>query len=991
LYDYDNTPKITSITPSTWSVVGGDTVLLIGNLLDQITSDSFLDSGFKILEKNETHLAIRTRASPPGLYQLRINIFDLGYVEVKQQIIYEFFISNIFPRIGSIRGGTLLTVKGGGFSSDCQSNQVSFGSRRFPCKVLNCTSSMLTCQTSDVYETYDISNSGTHSVYGLGYAWTREYLKINKGDSVSWRWVAPIGMGENIKYRVIQVANPVSTEMIGFNSGGATVSGSFTHMFNSPGVYYYWSGFVEASETISFRGIIEVIESDEKELEVDVNQSGMSAQKCVFPFIYNEVSYDKCINTTVGYFWCSPTQQFNGQRINCLNDDEDLLEYADCNNRSSTISRYHVKFSTCLMPTISGLSLQKISYDDLLIVFGTGLNISGTQASVLIGRDKFKCAIVERTDGELICRLGENSELLANIEYEILVHIENIGYALQKDKLTVKFVPKLIDLSVLSGSIAGGSHLVINGDGFRPEVTIVRIGNGVYQNGSGASVSFNKIVIPNLIGQSHGKYSVEVFVNNMKAENANQTVTQTESNNNSSTEQSNSNSRLLKRRSLVDSLSQFEFFFSDELTPVINSVNPSVINSSTSLIISGSLFGSDISQISIKIGPENCQVKNVTDTEISCVVHSLPSGNHSITVTKSDIGNAQGSIYLTSLVNVLSIEPNSGSIYGGALVTIIGNGFDADTEIFIGNHSCVKVITNSGSIQCRTGDSSISFAGTSLLQTIELKSNDSIYSSSVGYRYSQLLTPILKGATLELSKLILNGSSFGNSTSDINVNIGSYNCSVQTVTDTEVVCEASQSLIAGVKSVRLYRAGVGYSNSDVNLTVPLVVYSLSSNEGSIGGGKWLKINGSGLSNETRVKICGKDCLAGTFSSGILECLVPSSNITNVDTDCVVAVGEDNLNVGDFTYRVSLTPRVISVEPGRGGTGGGTLLKINGSSFGINSTLLRVTIEDSECVVESVVDTEITCRTGEYLKSSVKAQVKVEIIDNGLALNVKEYE
>lgn len=153
-------------------------------------------------------------------------------------------------------------------------------------------------------------------VFGTGYAWTKPYLIINVGDRVHWNWKAPAGVA-GIKYRVQQVADPLSIVPVGFDSGDSTAFGKFDHQFNAPGVFHYWSGFVDASEKISFRGVINVVDSVDKEMEVDVRVNAYSAQKCHFPFDYNGKTYNTCTNETVGYNWCSPTPNFHLQRLKC--------------------------------------------------------------------------------------------------------------------------------------------------------------------------------------------------------------------------------------------------------------------------------------------------------------------------------------------------------------------------------------------------------------------------------------------------------------------------------------------------------------------------------------------------------------------------------------------------------------------------------------------------------------------------------------------------
>ena len=60
----------------------------------------------------------------------------------------------------------------------------------------------------------------------------------------------------------------------GFSSGTPTSAGAFSYQFNQAGWYYYWSGFVESSGQISFRGVIFVQDTIDVEYEVNVILNG---------------------------------------------------------------------------------------------------------------------------------------------------------------------------------------------------------------------------------------------------------------------------------------------------------------------------------------------------------------------------------------------------------------------------------------------------------------------------------------------------------------------------------------------------------------------------------------------------------------------------------------------------------------------------------------------------------------------------------------------
>ena len=220
-------------------------------------------------------------------------------------------------------------------SANCTQNQVSFGPQN--CPITDCSSTWIQCQTSSAYIDYAVNNSasdpclcviffvlilcllmwGFNKDYGPGYAWSKPLLEINVGDTVTWSWRPPSGIN-TVVYQVVQVEDENSFISSGFRSGFATAVGSFQHQFNQAGTYYYWSGYVESSYQITFRGIVIVSSSNEdKQLELSVSLNGFTAQKCSFPFTYNSTVYENCTDVDLGYSWCSPTSNYSGQSLRC--------------------------------------------------------------------------------------------------------------------------------------------------------------------------------------------------------------------------------------------------------------------------------------------------------------------------------------------------------------------------------------------------------------------------------------------------------------------------------------------------------------------------------------------------------------------------------------------------------------------------------------------------------------------------------------------------
>ena len=109
---------------------------------------------------------------------------------------------------------------------------------------------------------------------------------------------------------------------------------------------------------------------------------------------------------------------------------------------------------------------------------------------------------------------------------------------------------------------------------------------------------------------------------------------------------------------------------------------------------------------------------------------------------------------------------------------------------------------------------------------------------------------------------------------------------------------------------------------------------------------------------------------------------------NASVNCSIIINSNSIYNTDYYFIYNNTiPSVYSVSPLRGGTGGGTLLSIVGSGFGLDKTLLKVIIANTECSIVNLTSTEITCYTGSYRNSHFKDLIKVYIEGVGLALNV----
>jgi len=137
---------------------------------------------------------------------------------------------------------------------------------------------------------------------------------------------------------------------------------------------------------------------------------------------------------------------------------------------------------------------------------------------------------------------------------------------------------------------------------------------------------------------------------------------------------------------------------------------------------------------------------------------------------------------------VSSISPSSGSIYGGTLLTILGNGFDETTKIFVDNVKCSINSYSINKLTCITGAHSAGSVGLA----IRLKkfiyfffkiifcdeffssnsSNNVSYSNNgISFTYDSSISPIINTISpthgTGNSILQITGSGFGTNSSKI--------------------------------------------------------------------------------------------------------------------------------------------------------------------------------------------------------------------------------
>lgn len=152
------------------------------------------------------------------------------------------------------------------------------------------------------------------------------------------------------------------------------------------------------------------------------------------------------------------------------------------------------------------------------------------------------------------------------------------------------------------GSTAGGTVVIISGDGFTPENTRIILGSEEYT--LSANISYSQIRITTGIPP-------QLYIN-----------------------QNIPVSILVGTNPAVCSTSSCTYQWADSVTPSLNTVSPSSVSGPQTLTLTGQNLnptGSvSLANIHVAINGRPCNVTAATNSTIQCTIESLPVGNYSI-------------------------------------------------------------------------------------------------------------------------------------------------------------------------------------------------------------------------------------------------------------------------------------------------------------------------------------------------------------------------
>ncbi|OAF65527.1 hypothetical protein A3Q56_06733, partial [Intoshia linei] len=241
----------------------------------------------------------------------------------------------------------------------------------------------------------------------------------------------------------------------------------------------------------------------------------------------------------------------------------------------------------------------------------------------------------------------------------------------------------------------------------------------------------------------------------------------------------------------IDTGSTFSFL--NAFTPSIDSIAPTIGNVGTKVVISGQLFDSDTV---VKINTLPCTTLQFIGGKLNCVLPLNSYNKYSFEVFVPSLGYTTGVLtnMFTYEIKIDSISPNSGSLVGGTILKLVGIGLNDKVTFYVDDLACLKLVCSSDMTFCDCTTPPMK-EKTTFLKTIyyEITKNKKI-SITDKFTYSSSLTPEITGVSPNVggtaggTSLIVSGSSFGQNIDDVTVQIGSIDCTIVSVKDSEITC-----------------------------------------------------------------------------------------------------------------------------------------------------------------------------------------------------------
>ncbi|XP_056378576.1 fibrocystin-L-like isoform X2 [Hyla sarda] len=429
-------------------------------------------------------------------------------------------------------------------------------------------------------------------------------------------------------------------------------------------------------------------------------------------------------------------------------------------------------YSSAPTPEVSSVSPTVVRNSTTIYINGLGFGDIANDVTVYVS--DIELDVVAINDTDITC----NIDPIPAGNYFVKVIVRSKGLA--TGAFTVNS-PAEATLLTPTGSLLGGTLLLIQGNGFHPSNTTVQVGGAPCQVTAVTSYSIRCITPPNTTAKS-----VAVIIRVPSA-----------------------------------SYPSLTFSYSEAETPVITSILPTTGIPGTTITLTGSSFGLDASKLTVTIGNATCSITSASDSQLNCTVGQYWGGTFPVTL-QNEKGFAKSGARFTYDLSMTGVSPNEGSFGGGLTLTISGSGFDnQQSKVFVCNSEC-KVIqqrSDTGFLYCEVpmwNDTNT----TSKSCNVTVMNGVEYVQISNSFTYSSALTPVIydiapkRGGTAGGTRLTITGSQFSSNISAITVTVAQAICDVQSANSTSIVCITNAQSPSQRTKVMVYIDGQGIAKMD---------------------------------------------------------------------------------------------------------------------------------------------------------------------------------
>ena len=361
--------------------------------------------------------------------------------------------------------------------------------------------------------------------------------------------------------------------------------------------------------------------------------------------------------------------------------------------------------------------------------------------------------------------------------------------------------------------------------------------------------------------------------------------------------------------------------------PTIASVTPST--GPTSGGTSFTITGTNLSGASVTIGGIAASSVVATATSITAKSPSSTSkiAKPIVVTTSGGTSTPTQMFTYTGIAPIIALlEPASGPVNGGTLLTIHGSNFTGATSVTIGGAVASNMFVSSSLIRVNTPSGVVGD------QLVVVNSPEGPSTQAMTFTYTAVQAPTITfvspsfGPTAGGTPITIGGTNLIGAS----VTIGGAAALNVVVTATQITAVTPPST-DGVKTIAVTTAG-GTATTSFNYGTPEpTITSVNPDAGPTSGGTLFTITGTNLTGTSSVKVGAVAATSVVVVDATHVTAVTPAGTAGVKSVSLTTVGGTFTAGGAFTY-IAPAPTISSVSPSSGSTLGGTLITITGTNL-----------------------------------------------------------